>query len=166
MPKYRGAEEGDVDGPLGCSLALGMVAAETRFEHCCPASRTHPFVGTDNPVKEQRMQTEHICKMQHIQDYHLGGRGKQLGDDDPRRTSQENGGLADFRYTCARKLIRTMSGVVRIIRKRILSSWKLCPNINSIFSCVRISFTYNVTLHVHVLWPVFTHVLIRCRHTM
>ena len=31
MPKDRGAEQGDVDGPLGCSLALGMVAAEARL---------------------------------------------------------------------------------------------------------------------------------------
>ena len=30
MPKDRGAEQGDVDGPLECSLALGMVAAEAR----------------------------------------------------------------------------------------------------------------------------------------
>ena len=28
VPKDRGAEQGDVDGPLECSLALGMVAAE------------------------------------------------------------------------------------------------------------------------------------------
>ena len=30
MPKDRGAEQGDVDGPSECSLALGMVAAESR----------------------------------------------------------------------------------------------------------------------------------------
>ena len=30
VPKDRSAEQGDVDGPLECSLALGMVAAETR----------------------------------------------------------------------------------------------------------------------------------------
>ena len=30
VPKDRGAEHGDVDSPLECSLALGMVAAETR----------------------------------------------------------------------------------------------------------------------------------------
>ena len=30
MPKDRGAEHGDVDGPLECSLALGIVAAEAR----------------------------------------------------------------------------------------------------------------------------------------
>ena len=29
-PKDRGAEQGDVDGASECSLALGMVAAETR----------------------------------------------------------------------------------------------------------------------------------------
>ena len=31
MPKDRGAEQGDVDGPLERSLALGMMAAETRW---------------------------------------------------------------------------------------------------------------------------------------
>ena len=30
MSKDRGAEQGDVDGPIECSLAPGMVAAETR----------------------------------------------------------------------------------------------------------------------------------------
>ena len=30
MPKDGGAEQGDVDGPLECSLALRMVAAEAR----------------------------------------------------------------------------------------------------------------------------------------
>ena len=34
------------------------------------------------------------------------------------------------------------------------------------FLCVRSSFTHNVTLHVHMLWPVFRHVLIKCRHTV
>ena len=31
MPKDRGAEQGDVVGPPECSLALGMVASETRL---------------------------------------------------------------------------------------------------------------------------------------
>ena len=30
MPKDRGAEQGDVDGPLERRLVLGLVAAETR----------------------------------------------------------------------------------------------------------------------------------------
>ena len=36
---------------------------------------------------------------------------------------------------------------------------------NSIFLCVRGSITHNVTVHVLLLWLVFTLVLIRCRHT-
>ena len=35
----------------------------------------------------------------------------------------------------------------------------------NVFLCVRGSITYNATVDVHVLWLVFTHVLIRCRHT-
>ena len=31
MPKDRGGEQGDIDGPLECSLALGTVAAEARL---------------------------------------------------------------------------------------------------------------------------------------
>ena len=31
MPKDLGAEQGDVDGPLECSLALERVAAEARW---------------------------------------------------------------------------------------------------------------------------------------
>ena len=33
------------------------------------------------------------------------------------------------------------------------------------FLCVRGSITYNVTVHLHVLWPVFARALISCRHT-
>ena len=30
MPKHRGAQQGNVDGPLECSLALGTVAVEAQ----------------------------------------------------------------------------------------------------------------------------------------
>ena len=43
MPKDRGAEEGDVDGHLECSQALGMVATETRGEEApLPGKRRAP----------------------------------------------------------------------------------------------------------------------------
>ena len=35
MPQDDGAEQGDVDGPLECSLALWMVAAEARLRVAC-----------------------------------------------------------------------------------------------------------------------------------
>ena len=54
----------------------------------------------------------------------------------------------------------------QVIRIRILALWKLFQKKHFDFLCVRGSVTYNVTVHVHVLWPVFTHVLIRCRHTV
>ena len=45
IPKGRGADQGDVDGPLECSLALGMVAAETRGHVAlCPAGVRQPSV--------------------------------------------------------------------------------------------------------------------------
>ena len=36
--KFRGAEQGNVDGPLECSVVLGMVAAEARM--CGATSRS------------------------------------------------------------------------------------------------------------------------------
>ena len=38
MPKDRGAEQGDVDGPLECSLALGWLLQK----HGCAVPRNEP----------------------------------------------------------------------------------------------------------------------------
>ena len=45
MPKDRGAEQGDVDGPLECSLALEMVAAETRRRMAARGKRQAASLG-------------------------------------------------------------------------------------------------------------------------
>ena len=64
MLKDRGAEQGDVDGPLECSLALGMVAAETRKHVAAQqAARTLPWIGIDDPLEEQRLQAERVNKV-------------------------------------------------------------------------------------------------------
>ena len=68
---------------------------------------------------------------------------------------------------CGQNLIRTIScvlGIIQKIRIRNLSSWKQFPNNNSNFWRVRSSFAHSVTLLTCTLWPLFTHVLIRCRH--
>ena len=53
MPKDRGAEQGDVDGPLECSLALGMVAAEARLHVAVQqAARTLPWIGIEGQKQE------------------------------------------------------------------------------------------------------------------
>ena len=59
MPKDRGAEQGDVDGPLECSLALGMVAAEARGSIAArQAAGTLPWIGVNHSAEEQRLQAE------------------------------------------------------------------------------------------------------------
>ena len=56
-PKDRGAGQGDVDGPLECSLALGMVAAETRGSiGARQAAGTLPWIGLNDSAEEQRLQ--------------------------------------------------------------------------------------------------------------
>ena len=55
MPQGRGAEQGDVDGPTECSLALGTVASETRMRVAAQqAACTLPWIGVDDPLEEQR----------------------------------------------------------------------------------------------------------------
>ena len=88
----RGAEQGDVDAPLECSLALGMVATEA-YLHVTrqQAARTLPCIGTDGPVEEQRLQAEHNSNMQQVQDFQLGDSEKHVGADDPQHALQESG---------------------------------------------------------------------------
>ena len=95
MPKDRGAEQGDVDGPLECSLALGMVAAETRRRVAAQqASGSRPWIGVDDPSDVQRLQAEHAVRLQETANFQLGGPA-----DGPRHVPQKNGGLADLWYT-------------------------------------------------------------------
>ena len=70
MPKDRGAEQGDVDGSLECSLAREW----WQPKHGCvlPLTCTLPWVGIDDPVEERRLQAEHENKMQKIPKFHLG----------------------------------------------------------------------------------------------
>ena len=63
MPEDRGAEQGDVDGPLECSLALGIVAAETRGSTAVrQAAGTLPWTGVNYPAEEQRLQADHAAR--------------------------------------------------------------------------------------------------------
>ena len=85
MPTDRGAEQGDVDGSLECSLALGVVAVEARLHVAAQeAARTFSWIGTDDPVEEQRLQAEHNRNMHQFHDFQLGGSEKHIGADDPR----------------------------------------------------------------------------------
>ena len=60
MPKDRGAEQGDVDGPLECSIALGTVDAETCGRVAAKqASGSFPWIGVDDPSQTQRPHAEY-----------------------------------------------------------------------------------------------------------
>ena len=72
MPKDRGAEQGDVDGPLECSFALGMVAAGTRGRVAAQqAAGNLPWIGVDGPSETQRLQAEHADKMHKVFNFQL-----------------------------------------------------------------------------------------------
>ena len=83
MPKDRGAEQGDADGPLECSLALGMMVT---------AARTRPWIGAGDSLHERRLQDEQRDRVQRIENFQLGGPEKLIGADDPRHAPQVNGG--------------------------------------------------------------------------
>ena len=72
MPKDRGAEQGDVIGPLECSLIL--VAAETRGRVAAQqVTGNLPWIGVDDSSEMQRLQAEHTANMHGISNFQLGG---------------------------------------------------------------------------------------------
>ena len=100
MPRDRGAEQGDVAGPFGCSLASGMVAAEARM--CVDmqqAARTLTGIGAGDSLHERRLQDEQRNRRQWIRNFQLGG-SEKLSRATIRDTlcRKETGGLADQWY--------------------------------------------------------------------
>ena len=84
MPKDRGAEQGDVDGLLECSVASGMVAAETPGRTAArQASGSLPWIGVVDASEEQRLQADHATRVQETVNFQLGSQEKLTGADDP-----------------------------------------------------------------------------------
>ena len=55
---------------IECSLALGLVAAETRGRVAAQrASGSLPWIGVDDPTEMQRLQTEHTAKLQKVSNF-------------------------------------------------------------------------------------------------
>ena len=71
MPMDRGAEQGDVDCPLECSLGLGLVAAETRGRVAAQqASGSLPWIGFDDPSETQLL---HVARAVRLQEEYFTG---------------------------------------------------------------------------------------------
>ena len=99
MPKDRGAEQGDVDGPLERSLALGMVAAKVRGNTAArQAAGILPWIGVNDPIEVQRLQADYAARVQESAKFQLGGLEKLTGAHDPQHALQKNGSLADLWY--------------------------------------------------------------------
>ena len=99
MPKDRGAEQGDVDGTLECSLASGMVAAETRgIVAARQAAGTFSWIGVDDPAEEQGLQADHAARVLESANFQLGGPEKLIGAHDAQHALQKSGGLAGQWY--------------------------------------------------------------------
>ena len=98
MPKDRGAEQVDVDGPLECSPALGMVAAETRGRVAAQqASGSLLWIGVDHPSELQRLQADHAVRLQ--RNCQLPVRWSLNNSPEPTTRGtrlQKNGGLPDL----------------------------------------------------------------------
>ena len=90
MPKDRGAEQGDVDGPLECSLAFGKVATETRGSTAArQAAGSLPWFGVDALAEEQRLRADHAARMQESANFQLGGPEKLTGVHDLQHALQK-----------------------------------------------------------------------------
>jgi hypothetical protein len=103
--KDRGAEQGDVDGPLECAITLGSVAAETRFAvHAEQRLDKLPWsVPAGGEVERVKGAFSECIKRatawaQLPPQARREDRGSRPILTDPRQEIQEGGGLADFWY--------------------------------------------------------------------
>ena len=86
MPMDRGAEQDDVDGPLECGLAFGLVAAETGRQP--PVDWRGRSTRRTAIASRPRKQSAGISQLPACE--------KLTGADDPQHALQKNGGLADL----------------------------------------------------------------------
>ena len=85
---------------MECSLALGLVAAETREGVAAQqSSGSRPWVGVDGPSDVQHLQAEHAVKLQE-------GLEKLTGVNDPRHVLQQNWGLRTSGAQCGPGCVR------------------------------------------------------------
>ena len=83
MPKDRGAKQGHVDDLLECRQALGLMAAETRGSITArQAAGSLPWIGVNDSAEVQRLQADHVARLQESANFQLGGPEKLTGAHD------------------------------------------------------------------------------------
>ena len=102
-PKDRGAEQGDVDGPLEASLVLGEIAARARHAvHADQCSGDLPWAVPGQEAEQAATAAYHanqaraaVWSLATPQEKQVGGPGNTI-QPSPDHEVQQHGGLADF----------------------------------------------------------------------
>ena len=96
--KNRGAEQGDVDGPLECSLALGQVACDARVSIALQQrAGTLPWAAAGSEGSDDA-NTDFDRRRQSVRTFEESSQSDDPVRIDPRNEIQVNGGIADFWY--------------------------------------------------------------------
>jgi hypothetical protein len=140
QPKDRGAEQGDVDGPMECSLTLGAVARDTRSaihrqqrQGQLPwACETSADVVTSQDDFDRRVEMSRTYQEQ---------RANAVDHtDDPRLEVQRGGGIADFWYLdggdvlCCPELVEPFFAAFDQANPRV-GAERSCPKTEVIYYC-------------------------------
>ena len=74
MPNDRGAEQGDVDGPLECGLAQEWRQQKREEAEPCSMRRAPlPWIGANDPAQVHRLQADRAARLQESTNFQLGG---------------------------------------------------------------------------------------------
>jgi hypothetical protein len=97
-PKDRGAEQGDVDGPLECSITLAQVARKTRITLArLQRQEDLPWIA-DNEAGAASARADFDGRTDRTRTFEAGPETDEAVRIDPRHEVQDGGGLADFWY--------------------------------------------------------------------
>ena len=97
-PKNRGAEQGDVDGPLECSIALAQVARQTRINVASLQRRDElPWIA-DNEASIEAARADFDGRVARAHAFEADPGTDEVVRIDPRHEVQIGGGVADFWY--------------------------------------------------------------------
>jgi hypothetical protein len=98
LPKDRGAEQGDVDGPLECSLSLGLVARAARLSIGQQQRLGALPWATDDESRGGLARADFDKREQLGSDFDAAVAAEGGARIDPRHEVQVDGGLVDFWY--------------------------------------------------------------------
>ena len=98
LPKDRGAEQGDVDGPTECALTLGQVARDARLlVHQQQRLARLPWA-CESQAEVEAAVADFDARTLAAQNFQSQDARAPLRSLDPRHEVQKGGGLADFWY--------------------------------------------------------------------